>query len=401
MTGAADRAALYAAYKQAISAAGNSDPNPSVGAIIVDVKGNTLARGYTQRAGFAHAERHALAQLTHRDLRECTMYVTLEPCCHHGRTPPCVDAIVERGLRRVVIGERDFATEVQGRSVALLRGHGIEVLEWPAEDFRLEKWFTTAPFFFARKFKRPRIVLKWAQTADGSLAPQRGKSGPISGSDAAFITAVLRFWCKLTVASPGTVLLDAPRLTVRPSESLPDLSRSGLSAFMWELVRTQYNLAVAKHNTETLTRTVRAAQSLHLMPDTAQPAEPGIPAAASVARAGNWAKLMPRAHWQQNFARTLDALLAEILAAGFNSLLLEAGPQFSDEVIGHGYADALAIYRSRTQHDVALWGEKGRANRLSRLLAHEDKPELPGFTLLEYASLDSDDFLLYVRNGTF
>jgi diaminohydroxyphosphoribosylaminopyrimidine deaminase/5-amino-6-(5-phosphoribosylamino)uracil reductase len=401
VSSAADRAALYSAYEQAIFAAGNSDPNPAVGATIVDRQGNTLSSGYTQRAGFAHAERQALAQVADRDLRDCTMYVTLEPCCHHGRTPPCVDAIVERGLRRVVIAERDFAAEVQGRSVAMLRDNGIEVLEWPAEDFRREKWFTTGPFFFARNFRRPRIVLKWAQTADGSLAPQRGKSGPISGSDAAFVTAVLRFWCKLTAASPGTVLVDAPRLTVRPSESAPDLSRSGLSAFVWELMRTQYNLAVTAHSAETLTRTVRAAESLHLVPDTLQGVLQGMSSAVTAARGGWWIKPVPHADWQHDFAGTLDSVLTEVLDKGFNSMLFEAGPQFSEQLLAHGYADALAIYRSRTQHDVALWGAQGRGNRISALLAGEKKPDLPGFTLLEYASLDSDDFLLYVRNGTF
>ncbi|GAB4423633.1 MAG: hypothetical protein OHK0011_03690 [Turneriella sp.] len=401
MTEAGDRAALSAAYVQATSAAGNSDPNPSVGAIITDAHGNTVAGGYTQRAGFAHAERHALAQLEQQDLSDYTMYVTLEPCCHYGRTPPCVDAIVERKLRRVVIAERDFAAEVQGRSVELLRNQGIDVTEWNAKDFRREKWFTTGPFFFARKHRRPRILLKWAQTADGSIAPLRGKSGPISGSDAALLTAILRFWCKLTVASPGTVLVDSPRLTVRTAGELRDLSESGLSAFAWELLRRQYQLAREPRDTETLTQKIRPPESLFLLPDSVYSQLAGPPTGQLRSTQGLRTRTIPRSDWQDNFTATWNLVLAEILAEGFNSLLLEAGPTFSDLVITHNYADAIAVYRSHTKRDQVIWGSAGRGNQVSTLLAVADRPDLPGYTLIEYARLDADDFLLYARNDNF
>ncbi|MFZ5628258.1 MAG: bifunctional diaminohydroxyphosphoribosylaminopyrimidine deaminase/5-amino-6-(5-phosphoribosylamino)uracil reductase RibD [Spirochaetota bacterium] len=396
MTNADDRAALSAAYEQAVLAAGNSDPNPSVGAVITDPRGTIIARGYTQRAGYAHAERHALAQLSQKDLSNHTMYVTLEPCCHHGRTPPCVDAIVEHNIGRVVIAERDFAAEVQGRSVALMRQQGIEVTEWQSDDFRREKWFTTGPFFFSRKFRRPRVLLKWAQTADGSLAPVIGKSGPISGGDAAFLTATLRFWSKLTVASPGTVQVDQPRLTVRAAGEIPDLSRSGLSAYAWELLRRQYGLACEQPDAEALLKRVRPPESLFLLPDSST----ASPAPKPDNKQNRRAKVIPRAEWRQDFSATWHVVLAEILADGFNSLLLEAGPYFSDLIIGHDCADAIAVYRSHARHDTELWGSKGRSNRLSVLLAEKEKPDLPGFTLLEFARLDTDDFLLYVRTDT-
>lgn len=399
MTEASDRAALSAAYAQAISAAGNSDPNPSVGAVIVDTHGKTVAGGYTQRAGYAHAELHALAQLPQPDLHGHTMYVTLEPCCHHGRTPPCVDAIVERRIGRVVIAERDFAAEVQGRSLTLLREQGIDAVEWPAEDFQREKWFTTGPFFFARKHGRPRVVLKWAQTSDGSIAPQNGKSGPISGSDAALLTATLRFFFKLTVASPGTVLVDSPRLTVRTAGDLPELSQSGLTAFAWELLRRQYQLACKQPDAETLKRRIRPPESLFLLPDTMDGFIAGMPGNHQATRQ-NWrAKPIPRAEWQQDFAGTWNSVLAEVLAGGFNSLLLEAGPAFSEAMLQHDLADALVIYRSRVKSDLQLWGRQGRANHVSLILAATESPTLPGYELLEFARLEQDDFFLFVRAG--
>ncbi len=399
MTTAFDRAALAAAYAEAMSAAGNSDPNPAVGAIIVNADGNTVARGYTQRAGYAHAERHALSALAQEDLREHCMYVTLEPCCHHGRTPPCVDAIMERKLGRVVIAERDFASEVQGRSLDLLRQNGIGTIEWPAEDFKREKWFTTGPFFFSRKYTRPRVVLKWAQTREGSIAPQKGKSGPISGSDAALLTATFRFMFKLTVASPGTVLVDAPRLTVRTAGEFPDLSRSGLTAFTWELLRRQYQLACEQPDAETIKQRIRPAESLFLLPDTLGAFLAGLPGAEQATKQTWRAKPIPRRDWISDFAGTWNTIMAEVLAEGFNSLLLEAGPAFSETFIQHDLADALLIYRSRTVSDEKLWGAPGRGNHLSRMLATVDIPALANYELLEFARLDQDDFLLFVRTG--
>ncbi len=117
---------LREAYYEALKATGNSDPNPAVGAIVADESGNILSRGSTQRAGFAHAERMAL-QAEDVDFTGQTLYVTLEPCCHHGRTPPCTDIIREKKIARVVIGERDFAAEVMGKSVELLRQSSISV----------------------------------------------------------------------------------------------------------------------------------------------------------------------------------------------------------------------------------------------------------------------------------
>lgn len=399
MNATGDRELLAAAYREALHAIGNTDPNPAVGAVIADASGTILAAGYTQRAGYAHAERKALERIIGRDLQQCSMYVTLEPCCHFGRTPPCTDAILASGIGRVIIAERDFAAEVKGRSVELLTRQGLDVMLWPEHDFRREKWFTTGPFFFARRHDRPRVLLKWAQTADGSLAPPNGASGKISGSDAAFITAVLRFCCKLTIAAPGTVRVDAPRLTVRPARQLPDLSRSGLSSFMGELLRIQHTLLEQKHSPEALEQTIRPAERWRLLPENFSARE-ALPEPSKIEQDLLAAPIANR-DWKNNFSGTWQRVLAAVQAHGFNSALLEAGPSFSEQILQHGFADAIAVYRSRTRHDLDLWGTPGRKNSASALIAQEQKPRIFGFTLLEYAELNEDDFLLYVREDSY
>lgn len=394
-----DLAFLGEAYAQAANAAGNSDPNPAVGAIITNGEGRVIARGFTQRAGFAHAERHALEQLKGMDLTQSTMYVTLEPCCHHGRTAPCSDAILEHRIRRVVIGERDFAPEVQGRSVELLRNAGVSVTLADEGSFQTQRWLTTGPFFFTRKMNRPRVLLKWAQTADGRIGPTTGASGAISGSDAAFLTAMLRFWCKMTVAAPGTVLNDNPRLNVRPLPLPDNLHASGLSAFMGDFLRQQWQLAEELQGNQWNTSQIRPPERLLLLPDTTEARLQTI-REAQARIGGTWHSMaIGRAEWSLDFEATFRKLLADILGRGFNSTLIEAGPAFSEKVIEHGFADAIAVYRSRTKTAYDLWGEQGRGNSISTQLTESKLPlAVKGYSILETARFADDDFLLLVRN---
>jgi riboflavin biosynthesis pyrimidine reductase len=170
---------------------------------------------------------------------------------------------------------------------------------------------------------------------------------------------------------------------------------------VWELLRRQYQLAREQRATEALRESVRPAQSLFLWPDTMSGLLHRLPDTQKTGTKEWRGKFIPLREWQDHFAATWDEVLSEILSEGYNSLLLEAGPTFSNLVIEHNYADAIAVYRSHTKRDAELWGSQGRGNTLSALLARAEKPDLPGYTLLEYARLDTDDFLLYVRNDTF
>lgn len=392
MTQNTDQHYMLAAYRAAIAAVGNSDPNPAVGAVIVSQNGEILARGTTQLAGFAHAERHALSQITGMDLSEATMYVTLEPCCHHGRTPPCVDAIVERRLARVVIGERDFAAEVMGRSVELLQGKEISVSLLNTADFARESWFTTGPFFFSRQYRRPRITLKWAQTQDGALAPTAGPSGAISGTQAAAMTAALRSLHKFTLASPGAVKDDAPRLNIRFAAESPGFAETGLSPFFGELIMAQPGMAA---------KILEPGQTQYKAPARGFLAAPQNPVQRAefhrrqTELGGEFQTFAYMSEeWRADFTGRMTQLLSEILRRGYNNILLEAGPEFSELLLRHDLVDAVAVYRSTNKTARTLWGAPGRANSFSAEL-HGGTP--PGFELLEQARFQEDDFFLFRR----
>ncbi|MBR0389826.1 MAG: bifunctional diaminohydroxyphosphoribosylaminopyrimidine deaminase/5-amino-6-(5-phosphoribosylamino)uracil reductase RibD [Prevotella sp.] len=146
----------------------NAKPNPMVGAVIVH-NGRIIGEGYHVRCGLAHAEVNAFASVRAEDealLPESTIYVSLEPCSHYGKTPPCADLIIEKGVRRVVVGCIDEFAEVQGRGIQKLRDAGIEVEVGVLED---ECKPLNRRFFTFHREKRPYIILKWAQTANGFI----------------------------------------------------------------------------------------------------------------------------------------------------------------------------------------------------------------------------------------
>ena len=141
-------------------------PNPMVGAIIVH-NGEVIGEGYHKQYGGAHAEVNAIRSVKDkRLLRESTIYVCLEPCAHHGKTPPCADLIIEKGIPRVVIGCRDSFDQVDGKGIQKLRAAGIEVIVGVLED---ECRKLNNAFFTFHTEKRPYIILKWAQSSDGYI----------------------------------------------------------------------------------------------------------------------------------------------------------------------------------------------------------------------------------------
>ena len=150
----------------------NAKPNPMVGAVIVSGDGRIIGEGYHVRCGENHAEVNAFASVREEDeslLTEATLYVSLEPCSHYGKTPPCADLIVRKGVKRVVVGCQDDYSEVQGRGIKKLREAGIDVTVGVMEKEcrELNRRFLT----FHRK-ERPYVILKWAQTANGFIDDQ-------------------------------------------------------------------------------------------------------------------------------------------------------------------------------------------------------------------------------------
>ncbi|WP_330369535.1 bifunctional diaminohydroxyphosphoribosylaminopyrimidine deaminase/5-amino-6-(5-phosphoribosylamino)uracil reductase RibD [Butyrivibrio fibrisolvens] len=198
------------AIELALSAKGRTNPNPMVGAVIVK-DGRVIGEGYHHRYGDLHAERDAIKNLKN-SAQGATIYVTLEPCCHYGKQPPCTLAIVEAGISRVVIGSRDPNPLVSGQGAAFLRKNGIEVIE----DYLREECDGINPVFFHYIVnKEPYVALKYAMTADGRIATDFGDSKWITGQRARAYVHDLRSYYTGILAGIGTVLADDPLLTCR------------------------------------------------------------------------------------------------------------------------------------------------------------------------------------------
>ena len=205
-----DRDYMLRAIELARGGLGWTSPNPLVGAVIVK-NGRIIGEGYHERCGELHAERNAIASLT-ESAEGATLYVTLEPCCHYGKTPPCTEAILEQKIARVVIGSRDPNPLVAGKGAAILRAAGVRV----EEDFMREECDALNPVFFhyIRK-KTPYVVMKYAMTMDGKIATYSGLSKWITGEKAREHVQNLRHRYKAIMAGIGTVLADDPLLTCR------------------------------------------------------------------------------------------------------------------------------------------------------------------------------------------
>ncbi|WP_286192912.1 MULTISPECIES: bifunctional diaminohydroxyphosphoribosylaminopyrimidine deaminase/5-amino-6-(5-phosphoribosylamino)uracil reductase RibD [unclassified Synechococcus] len=199
------------ALQLAALAEGRTSPNPLVGAVVLDPGGQLVGEGFHARAGEAHAEVGALAQAGER-ARGGTLVVTLEPCCHHGRTPPCSEAVLAAGIGRVVLAMADPNPRVAGGGIARLRAAGLEVIEgvMEAEARRLNR-----PFLHRIATARPLGILKWAMSLDGRTALPNGVSQWISGPGARDWVHRLRARCDAVIVGGGTVRADDPLLTSR------------------------------------------------------------------------------------------------------------------------------------------------------------------------------------------
>ena len=189
---------------------GWTSPNPMVGAVVVK-DGRVIGEGWHQRCGEAHAERNALAACMESPAG-ADLYVTLEPCCHQGRQPPCTDAILEAGIRRVIVGAGDPNPLVAGKGLKLLRERGVEVTEHVLEA---ECTRRNEVFFHYIRTRRPFVVMKYAMTLDGKIAAYTGASQWITGEEARAHVQRQRGRYRAVMAGVGTVLADDPMLNCR------------------------------------------------------------------------------------------------------------------------------------------------------------------------------------------
>ena len=194
------------------------EPNPMVGCVLVR-DGVQIGSGFHEKYGCPHAEVNALAGLSAADVRSATLYVTLEPCNHFGKTPPCVDAILRNPPHRIVVAMEDPFPEVAGKGISRLRESGIPV---DLGILETESRWLNAPYLKLIREKKPWVIAKWAMTLDGALATEKGDSQWISNEASRALVHRMRSGCDAILIGSETALLDDPLLTTRlPSPEVP------------------------------------------------------------------------------------------------------------------------------------------------------------------------------------
>lgn len=317
-----DDALLRAAIDTAQRSIGLSDPNPRVGCVLLDATGQLAGEGHTQQAGGPHAEIMALrdAQQAGRDIRGGTAYVSLEPCAHHGRTPPCCDALIAAGLSRVVVATGDPYPQVAGQGIARLRAAGITVdIAEEGAIVRAARELNIG--FFSRVLrKRPWVRLKVAASLDGRTALPDGTSQWITGPEARADGHRWRKRAGAVLTGIGTVQADDPRLDVRLVETTIQPLRVVVDS-RWQL-----------------------SPSARLLEPPGQVLVAGAvsdPARVDALRAAGAETLpLPGANGRVD----LDALLKLLAERGINELHVEAGATLNAAMLAGGHVDELLAY---------------------------------------------------------
>ncbi len=316
---AAVSAPMREALALAAEAVGLSDPNPRVGCVIVAANGTVLGRGHTQEAGGAHAEVMALrdAAASGVDVRGATVHVTLEPCSHHGRTPPCADALVAAGVGRVVIALRDPNPLVSGRGAARLAAAGIAV-EWG--DGGAESRELNIGFVSRMERGRPWLRLKVAISLDGRTALADGTSRWITGEAARADGHAWRKRAGALLTGVGTVREDDPRLDVRHVASARQPLRAIIDSRL-EMPPTARILAPPG-----------AALVYGAIDDAAR--------RRALEERGAEVVVLPSTHGKVDLA----AMLADLGARAVNELHVEAGEKLNASLLAADLVDELLVY---------------------------------------------------------
>ncbi|MBE5900290.1 MAG: bifunctional diaminohydroxyphosphoribosylaminopyrimidine deaminase/5-amino-6-(5-phosphoribosylamino)uracil reductase RibD [Lachnospiraceae bacterium] len=307
---------------------GHTNPNPLVGAVIVK-NGKIIGEGYHEKYGGLHAERNALKHCCESP-EGATMYVTLEPCCHHGKQPPCTEAILEAKIAKVIIGSKDPNPLVAGKGVKQLRDAGIEV----EEDFlKADCDAINDIFFHYIGEKRPLVALKYAMTADGKIAASDGQSQWITGEKARAHVHRLRNRYAAILVGMGTVEKDDPMLTCRGVENPSHPLRIVLDTR--GRIPEDCKLVKSARNRENIPEAESAGIPLWVATCDMEPSkeERLVGKGVTVVR-------LPK----KNGKVSLPALMEKLYEAEIDSLLVEGGAEVNGSFLAEGLVDKVYAY---------------------------------------------------------
>jgi len=344
MQDAGDERCMRRAIELARQGEGRVEPNPMVGAVIA-ADGHVVGEGFHERFGGPHAEVVALAAAG-QAARGATLFVTLEPCCHHGKTPPCTDAILGAGIRRVVVAVGDPFPDVAGRGIAALRAAGlvVETGVCEAEARRL-----TSPFRMLVTQGRPWVIAKWAASLDGLLAAPPGADRWISSPESRAIVHELRGRIDAILVGIGTALADDPMLSARPEGP-----RRSLRIVLDSAARLPLE-----------SRLVRTAREWPLLVAAGPSADPARVAALEAAGAEVWRSEAGDHHEQ------LTCLLGELGRRRHTNILVEGGAGVFDAFFRADLADEIWAFTSPKIFGPGVGDTCGSRTSLARL------PETP------------------------
>jgi diaminohydroxyphosphoribosylaminopyrimidine deaminase/5-amino-6-(5-phosphoribosylamino)uracil reductase len=357
---------MAAALRLSKKHSGLTSTNPSVGTLIVRDDGSgpiIVGRGVTAIGGRPHAEPEALAEAGEL-ARGATAYVTLEPCAHHGRTPPCANALVTAGVSRVVGAASDPDPRVSGNGYAILRAAGIEVVERVLADAAAAQM---AGYLIRSLKKRPQVTLKLAVSSDGMVGRQGAGQLPITGAVARRQVHLMRAEADAILVGIGTALADDPELTVR----LPGLEG-----------RSPARIVIDRHARLPLgSKLVRTAGQVPVLIAAAPEADPERKAALE----SSAVKVLATETYEGRVA--LPELLEDLAAQGMSNILVEGGADTARYFLDEGLVDRIALF----------FGPRPIGE--GAIAAPLDRDHMPaGFRLLGEARFGDDSYAEWIRD---
>ena len=316
-----DHEHLARAIELAQGGRGRVSPNPLVGAVVVK-DGQVLGEGFPAELGGPHAERAALAACAGADTAGATMYVSLEPCAHTGRTPPCTEAILAAGITRVVIASDDPTEKAAGRGPGILRDEGVDVA-FADGEVAAKARLLNQPFRKHARTGRPWVLFKSAMTLDGKVATRTGDSKWISGEDSRRMSHHWRAECDAVAVGIGTALTDDPQLTAR----VEGVARQPRRIVFDSEARLPLD-----------SQLVRGAADVPLTVVTSRAAPRLATDALEVAGAEVLVATGP------NEPHRVRNALAQLGAAGVQSILLEGGPHLAGAFLDASEVDEIRLF---------------------------------------------------------